>query len=424
MKKYNGIIGGVIFVYLCLFIFLFIWFQNRDEKINLLYKVEMNEIMMGLEKKGEFSEPDLHGKDYIKEVSFLSVREAQEKEKIKDFYHNRNGKNSLVQPFYIGDMLLGYVRFDYVLNNKNDELLWLMEGVLFLSFVFILLILFYIRNKIIQPFHVLSDMPYELSKGHLHGDLEESRSRLFGKFVWGISMLRDTLNTSKMRELKLEKDKKLLLLSLSHDIKIPLSTIKLYAKALSEGIYDTEEKKIHAAKQIGNHTLEIEEFVKEIITTSSEDILSIEVENSEFYLGDYIDKVKKYYEPKCRLMMLDLRIGRYNNKLLKGDMDRSFEVMENLLENAFKYGDGKEISIDFYEEDYCQIVKVFNTGKLVAVEEIPHLFDSFYRGSNVGDKEGNGLGLYISRQIMRKMDGDMFAERGEDGMSFSLVFRM
>ena len=97
-------------------------------------------------------------------------------------------------------------------------------------------------------------------------------------------MLRDTLNDSKAKELKLEKEKKLLLLSLSHDIKIPLSTIKLYAKALCEGIYDTEEKKLHAAKQIGNHALEIEEFVKEIITTSSEDILSIEVGYGEFYL--------------------------------------------------------------------------------------------------------------------------------------------
>ena len=279
-------------------------------------------------------------------------------------------------------------------------------------------------QKILKPFHVLSEMPYELSKGHLQGELLESKSRFFGKFVWGIGMLRDTLYTTKSRELKLEKEKKLLLLSISHDIKIPLSAIKLYAKALREEVYETNEAKLHAAVQIENHAKEIEDFVKEIVSTASEDIVTLEVEDSEFYLKEFMDKVRAYYEPKCKLVMTDLRIGKFENKLLKGDMDRALEVMENLMENAFKYGDGKEIRIDFYEEDYCQVISIFNTGTAVAEEEMPHLFDSFYRGSNVGNKDGNGLGLYINRQIMMKMEGDIFAQRKEDGMRFCLVFRM
>ena len=79
--------------------------------------------------------------------------------------------------------------------------------------------------------------------------------------MWGIIMLRDSLSAAKARELKLEKDKKMLLLSLSHDIKIPLSTIQLYAKALKEGVYQTEEKKLYAAEQIAVHASEIEQFV-------------------------------------------------------------------------------------------------------------------------------------------------------------------
>ena len=122
--------------------------------------------------------------------------------------------------------------------------------------------------------------------------------------------------------------------------------------------------------------------------------------------------------------MTELQIGSYDNRLLKGDMDRALEVMENVIENAFKYGDGRRIEIEFYEEDYCQIVKVFNSGTPVKSEEIPHLFDSFFRGSNVGNKDGNGLGLYIGRQIMRKMDGDMFGVSEENGMSFHMVFGM
>lgn len=80
------------------------------------------------------------------------------------------------------------------------------------------------------------------------------------------------------------------------------------------------------------------------------------------------------------------------------------------IRNSFKYGDGKELLIDFYEEDDCQVIRVFNTGQPVADTEMPHLFDSFYRGSNTAGKSGNGLGLYIGRQIMNQMGGEIFAD--------------
>lgn len=424
MKKYNAIIVGFVCIYIVLATVFYISFQQEDRKEDLEYKIEMNKIMQGLEGTGGFFKPDLHDMEYVKEVTFLPTEKSPDVHEIKEFYRNRNGINSFIKPLFIQDELLGYVRFDYELVKRQTGMFWLAEGVLLLSCILTLGVLIYIRNKIIKPFSVLSEMPYELSKGHLKSEIKEEKSRFFGKFIWGISMLRDTLNTAKAKELKLEKEKKLLLLSLSHDIKIPLSTIKLYAKALREGVYETEEKQKAAATQIETHALEIEAFVKEIVTASSEDILVIEVENSEFYLKDYIEKVRSTYAPKCSLSMIDFTIGAYDNKLLKGDFDRAFEVMENLIENAFKYGDGKRITIDFYEEDYCQIIQVYNSGQPLAAEEMPHIFDSFYRGSNVENKSGNGLGLYISKQIMQKMDGDIFAKRKEDGMSFGLVFRI
>lgn len=69
------------------------------------------------------------------------------------------------------------------------------------------------------------------------------------------------------------------------------------------------------------------------------------------------------------------------------------------------------------------MIRVFNTGEPIATIELPHIFDSFYRGSNVADKTGNGLGLYIARQMMHKMGGEIFAEISEGGMNFCLVFQ-
>ncbi len=421
MKKYNRLTAASLLIYLAMSILLFHRFQDNAPGTDVSYKVEVNQIIQGLESAGAFSEPDLRGMKSVKSVRFLSAEE-ESAAAIRLFYQNRNGMHMTVQPLFIEGQLSGYVRFDYA-ETLSRHTLWLAEGILLFSWMMLSALLWYIRQKILKPFHVLSEMPYELSKGHLQGELPESRSRFFGKFVWGIGMLRDTLNTAKSRELTLEKEKKLLLLSISHDIKIPLSAIKLYAKALQNRVYPTEAEKLRAAAQIEHHAKEIELFVKELVNSASEDIVTLEVADSEFYLKDFADRIRAYYQPKCRLTMTDFKIGSYENKLLTGDMDRALEAMENLMENAFKYGDGKEIRIDFYEEDYCQVISVFNTGAPAAEEEMPHLFDSFYRGSNAGDKTGNGLGLYISRQIMQKMNGEIFSQRTADGMQFCLVFR-
>lgn len=65
-----------------------------------------------------------------------------------------------------------------------------------------------------------------------------------------------------------------------------------------------------------------------------------------------------------------------------------------------------------------------NTGEVLPAEELPHLFDSFYRGSNAGSQEGSGLGLYICRKLMHKMNGDVFLKQEENLFSVTVVVGM
>lgn len=419
MKKYDRISAGIIIGYLCMILLLLVYLGKQPEQNGRQYLVEINEIMTAAE---EGETVDLSAMQCIKQVDYLPAEDVTSVDAAETFYRKRNGMDSRVEPLIVDGNLLGYVRFDYTEVHASGRNLPFLLCCFLLPGCVLAFVLLYVRSQILKPFHALSEMPYELSRGHLAGEIKESRNRYFGRFTWGISMLRDELKKTKAHELALEKEKKLLLLSISHDIKTPLGTIKLYAKAIEEGIYDTQEKRVEAAHGIQVHAEEIEAFVKEIVKSASEDILSIEVKNGEFYLRDLMEKVRDYYAPKCRLKLIDFAIAPYENKLLRGDIDRAFEAIENLIENAFKYGDGKEISISFSQEEYCQLITVTNTGNPIEEQEMPHLFDSFFRGSNVGDAAGNGLGLYICRQIMRKMDGDIYAEQKECGMAFTLVF--
>ena len=152
MKKYNKIIAATFFFYLIIAVFIYFFFQDKGTGENLSYKVEINEIMQGLEKDGEFSKPDLRGKEYIKEVSFLPAEyEAAEYEaaknenveNVQDFYRNHNGMNMTVEPLVAGEKIIGYVRFDYITEEKSDVFLWAAEGLLFLVCFLTMAVLLY-----------------------------------------------------------------------------------------------------------------------------------------------------------------------------------------------------------------------------------------------------------------------------------------
>ena len=422
MKKINGLIVAFVIAYVLISVLATTYLTKQGQGQESSYKVEINRLMEDIRVSANYEDRMVNGYVYVKEVKFLTMEQAQDTAIFNTFLLSKNGMAYQIEPLVINDAQKGYVRFNYRRQFDTKGLLIRFELILTGVFIIVLVILLYLRQNIIKPFTRFSSVPYELAKGRFKGEIEESKNHCLGKFLWGIGMLKDQLDSSKRKELKLEKEKKMMLLSISHDIKTPLNNIKLYAKALEEQVYTTEEEQLHAAHQIGERTVEIENFVSEIVKTSSEDILNIEVQSGEFYLENLVKLIRASYEGRCALSHLQLSIGEYENKLIKGDMDRAYEVVENIMENAWKYGDGRQISISFYEEDYCQLIRIHNSGEPVSTQDFNHLFDSFFRGSNTEGKDGSGLGLYICQQIMRKMNGEIFAEVKADGMDFVLVF--
>ena len=146
------------------------------------------------------------------------------------------------------------------------------------------IVLVYVYTKVLKPFWNMSNLPYELAKGNLSMPVKEEKSKLFGRFLWGMDMLREKLEDNREKELEFQKERKTLILSLSHDIKTPLSSIELYSKALSEDLYDTRERKDEALQGIARNVKEIKGFVNEIVTASREDFLNLEVSMGEYYL--------------------------------------------------------------------------------------------------------------------------------------------
>ena len=294
-------------------------------------------------------------------------------------------------------------------------------GVLFLL---IIGLLYYIRRHIIVPFGRLNDVPKELARGNLAVPIPEEKSRFFGKFTWGVNLLRESIEDSRKKEIAMQRDKKLLLLSLSHDIKTPLSAIKLNAKALAKGLYKDGEKSRAAAESINTRADEIERFISEITKAASEDFMSFEVALGEEFLSVIIKRIDARYAPQLSMSGTELAILKYDDCILSCDPDRLAECLQNLIENAIKYGDGRRIEISFDKMDGCELITVSNTGCTLEEKELPQIFESFHRGNNADKAQGNGLGLFICKRLMSLMGGEVYADIRDGCFFVTLVVKL
>ena len=313
-------------------------------------------------------------------------------------------------------------RIEYVAGKSYRLLTYLNLSLLGMMFVTVI-VLVYVYHKVLKPFWDMSNLSFELAKGNLSMPIKEEKSKLFGHFLWGMDMLREKLEDNKEKELEFQKERKTLILSLSHDIKTPLSSIELYAKALAEDLYDTQEKKDEALQGIARNVKEIKGYVDEIVTASREDFLNLEVSMGEFYLSEIMKITERYYVDKLSVSHTEFQMEEITECLVRGDKNRMVEVLQNVMENAIKYGDGKWIRISVDEEEDCKLIHIENSGCSVKKEEIPNLFDSFYRGSNSTGVKGSGLGLYICKTLMRKMDGEIFAQINGEAFCVTVVVR-
>jgi len=419
MKAFNRLILFVCAVMLGAGVLFNVVFPSalRDEE--RLYVVEINRFMaLRDESRGEeiifTSVPSPHvlfvmGSDILSDFRFFSAHEDSD---ILHDVFSSDSRRYVVRPVFIEGELHGFYQFELA-DTQNAPLVTIrmvVNVILILLFAITLVVLLYIKYQIIVPFNEISYLPIELSKGKVKKGIPESKSRYFGNFIWGLNMMRETLIAHKEREFELLKDKKMMILSISHDINTPLSAIKLSTKAMTTGLYPDPHKQQEILAHIARKTVEIENFVADIIKISKEDLLTFEVGEQEFYLADVIHKITADYDELLSLQKTEFIIDSFSNRLLTGDIERLVEVLQNLIENAIKYGDGKLIQISFDIEEDFQLVTVANTGNSMQAGELIHVFESFWRGSNIGGASGSGLGLYICRRLMRQMGGDIYAQ--------------
>ena len=287
----------------------------------------------------------------------------------------------------------------------------------------------YLNRNIITPFRKMQSFAGRVAEGRLDEPLAMDRDNLFGAFSESFDIMREELSASKQRELALQKKERELVASLSHDLKTPVTGIKLAAELLqirftvkaensdTDIVFGRDE--IDSINEGVNGILQkseqINALVSDLFTTTLDDLGEFKVNCCDEDSAVLIEIVKSCDDKHYTVM------GELPQVVIHIDRRRMAQVIGNIISNSYKYAD-TQIDIGFSLSEGFLEMRLQDHGQGVPSDEIELITNKFYRGKSWADsgKDGNGLGLYIAKMLMKKMNGDLTAEN-DGGLAITLI---
>ena len=243
-------------------------------------------------------------------------------------------------------------------------------------------------------------------------------------FISGlVAVLHDTTEQEKE-----ERERRLFVSNVSHELRTPLTSVKSYLEALDEGaLYDPVAPDF--IKVSLDETNRMMRMVTDLLhlsridnTTSQLDVELINFTAFITFILNRFDKMRSQDDEKKYELVRDYPI---NSVWIEIDTDKMTQVIDNILNNAIKYSpDGGKITVSMKTTDDQMILSISDQGLGIPKQDLPKIFDRFYRVDRARSRAqgGTGLGLAIAKEIIKQHKGFIWAksEYGK-GSTFTIV---
>lgn len=203
----------------------------------------------------------------------------------------------------------------------------------------------------------------------------------------------------------------------SHELKTPLTSIKGYLDLL-DGMEDRQPNKLIVQKALESMH-KMERLIRDLLDVSRIQSGQLRLNMVDCNIGDVISNSVNSLTMLHTGHTISWR-NNLNGEIILADPLRIEQVMINLISNAIKYSPGEySVIVSAERRDDALVVRVRDYGGGIPPEELPYVFERFYRTRNSSIHiSGFGLGLYICRDIIRRHDGKIWAEKEQKGTSF------
>lgn len=294
-----------------------------------------------------------------------------------------------------------------------------LMGMCLVSIILIVAVFMYIYFMVLRPFKKMEVFADEVARGNLDLPLKYERVNYFGKFTYAFDRMRNEIIRARACEREAVENNKTIIATISHDIKTPIASIRAYAEGLEANMDTSMEKRQKYCQVIMNKCDEVAKLTNDLFLHSVSDMDKIKIVNSEFEIGAFVAMAIEGISIENNYINFEKPDFKAN---VYCDKNRLMQIIENIINNSGKYAK-TPIDINVLETDESIKLVFRDYGKGIPDEDMPFIWDKFYRGKNAGEEQGSGLGLYIVKYLTEKMNGEVAIENMAPGLKVTIILQ-
>ncbi len=321
----------------------------------------------------------------------------------------------VVLPLREGTQVVGALRLSYEVadvRGQFDQLRWFVLGGTLLTALLALALALGLATTITRPLQQLSESARRIAAGNYRTRVEiRSRDE--------VGALANSFNQMVQRLEEAEQMRERQLAAIVHELARPLAGMRAAVETVREIAHDDTVMSESLLDGVAEELGRVERLVGTLQGLQKRALRPIQLNRDGISLGRVIRASAANFEPMAFRQGITLALELpHSLAWVYADEDRLIQVLTNLLDNAFKFTPpGGTVTVAAGENDEAVWVSVADTGVGLAPEELPHIFQQFYRGdeSRPPEKRGMGLGLAICREIITAHNGQIQVESGNGG---------
>ncbi|RJE86197.1 sensor histidine kinase [Paenibacillus sp. 1011MAR3C5] len=269
---------------------------------------------------------------------------------------------------------------------------------------------FYVARRISEPLVHMKRIAERMSSGQWHSRVHVKGEDELAQLGASLNSLADQLRQQEQLRVTMTED-------IAHELRTPLATLKSHMRAMEDGIWAPTPERIHACCE------EIErlaELVAELEDLTHVESPTFQLDRRMASLEEVIRRAGDLVYAAFREKGVDFICRTDPGLQLAMDPNRMMQIMVNLLSNALKHTpQGGAVYVEAVDEGAQVSLLVKDTGSGIPAEELPYIFERFYRAEKSRSRRtgGSGLGLTIVKQLVTAHGGTLYAESGEAGTS-------
>ena len=286
------------------------------------------------------------------------------------------------------------------LGAVHRYLVWASLGALVLAVGFSFLLM----RRILHPLMQMTEITRKISSGDYSARVPVKSRDEVGQLALAFNRMAESLQ-------KIEQLRKTMMIDVAHELRTPLTNIRGYLEALTDGVISPSKDTFELLQE---ETFRLMQLVEDILRLAKADAAKASLSKTEVNIVDLITQMLDSFRSQLEEKELTVETHFAHGKRgLRADPHHLSQVLQNLLENSWQYtpsGGAITVSTEFKP----QVIKVIftNTSGEIANEDLPFLFERFYRGEKSRSREhgGAGIGLAIVKELVEAHGGSVGAE--------------